>query len=117
MSDRRNQQRRKLSLFSSTDSECDTNGGANTAVPKHDHLMASLPTITLNRAFEPEELATDFYFTSKHKQPLEQEILFLPKNQKPIEDNLKGTHHSKTRSLYGSGRQQSSYQDISKYKV
>lgn len=118
-----NDKRRGLrSSFSSTDSECDVvSVSSSTAkmVPKNKNLMASLPTITLQRAFEPEELLTDSYNTSRHKLLPEEEILFLPK-ELPITIS----HTSKARETtadqhvyFRSGRENSSYQNISKHKT
>ena len=88
-------------------------------MPKNENVMASLPTITLQRAFEPEELLTDSYHTTRHKQLPEEEILFLPKEQ-PITIS----HTSKVREptkeqqvLFRGGRQRTSYQNISKYNM
>ena len=80
--------------------------------------MASLPTITLHRAFEPEELTTESCYTTKHKQPPTQEILFLPiEKSDTTADNMKDSDRTKQGSLYAGGGQKSSYKDISKYKM
>ena len=120
--------RRLQSSFSSTDSECDVanslsnyNTTNKIVVPKNGNLMAlSLPTITLQRAFEPEELLTDSYNISKHKQLPEEEILFLPKEQ-PITSSfhqMKNAQESKNENKFSrNGRQRSSYHNISKYTM
>ena len=118
--------RRLQSSFSSTDSECDVSSLSNynankIVVPKNENLMAlSLPTITLQRAFEPEELLTDSYNISKHKQLPEEEILFLPKEQ-PITSNfhsMKNGKESKNDNKFSrNGHQRSSYHNISKYTM
>ena len=114
--------RRLQHSFSSTDSECDIASLSSSnakMVPKNENVMASLPTITLQRAFEPEELLTDSYHTSRHKQLPEEEILFLPKEQPiTISHNTKGREATKEQhALFRGGRQRSSYQNISKYKM
>ena len=106
--------RRLQSSFSSTDSECDMASLTNkTVVPNNENLMAlSLPTITLQRAFEPEELLTDSYNVSKYKQLPEEEILFLPKDQ-PM---MKNGQESRTGNRFSrNNRQRSSFHGTSKY--
>ena len=106
--------RRLQSSFSSTDSECDMAIMTNkTVVPNNENLMAlSLPTITLQRAFEPEELLTDSYNISKYKQLPEEEILFLPKDQ-PMMKNRQESRNGNRFSR--NNRQRSSFHGTSKY--
>ena len=108
--------RRLQSSFSSTDSECDAMNLTNKiVVPSNENIMASsLPTITLQRAFEPEELLTDSYNTSKHRQLPEEEILFLPKDQPMMKTN--SLKLSKNESRFSrNGRQRSSYHNVSNF--
>ena len=113
-------ERQKLlkSSFSSTDSECDVASGSNVKlVPKNEHLMASLPTITLQRAFEPEELLTDSCNASKHRLLPEQEILFLPKEQ-PIAVGYDITNRdSKDVHHFRGGKHRLSITDIPNYSM
>ena len=108
--------RRRLQSLSSTDSECDAMNLTNKiVVPNNECIMASsLPTITLQRAFEPEELLTDSYNTSKHRQLPEEEILFLPKDQPMMKTN--SLKLSKNESRFSrNGRQRSSYHNVSNF--
>ena len=89
--------------FSSTESE---GGDVNTMISKslsnNDALMASLPTITLIRALEPEDFAADSYYVAKPKQhqlPRE-EILFLPPEKPTVIGNTLRNMDSRKSKLF-----------------
>ena len=116
------ERRRRLqsSFESSTDSDCDAvSVSMSKMVPKNASLMASLPTITLQRAFDPEELLGDSCHVSKHKLLPEQEILFLPKEQPIISGNngAKGLEYSKGRLFPRGGKESSSSKDMNNFHL
>lgn len=124
LSDRRSHHRR-LSSFSSTESDSCGESSANAtaiatvqALSKHDQLMASLPTITLLRALEPEDefTAMDLSYRPKQKQKPQEEILYLPP-QKPKIITEKNPNRLKNDSLYRTNGGNSSYQELSKYRI
>ena len=125
LSDKRRNNPRRLSSFSSTESDSCGESSANAtaitnvqALSKHDQLMASLPTITLLRAIEPEEEFTtmDLSYRVKQKQKPQEEILYLPP-QKPKIVTEKDPNRMKNDSLYRTSGGNSSYQELSKYRM
>ena len=80
--------------------------------------MASLPTITLLRAVEPDDFAADSLYKTKQKQLPREEILFLPpEKQRMMGDSLNHSDAAKSDSFYRKNKRGSAYEELSRYRM